>query len=169
MLRNGAIVGVSVLAIGCAAKIHSQRVSPTDWSPKGNKLSGIIYYQPSLVKITHTFTTLVDDKGKVLGTAAEKTCLPMIEKEELQVWPDFTDPVVLLNAPSWLSNSKFSATLGNGMLQSVNSETSNVVPDLVGAVAEVITAAAPSAEAAVAGAYGVQRRGANQCDRASTA
>ena len=143
IVKIGAAIACATLA-GCSATIESQRVTPNDWSPKGNKLKGIVYYQPSLVKVTYEFTTLVDDKGKLLGTATEKTCGPVVQKEELQVWPDFADPVVLLNTPASLANSKFAATLNNGMLQSVNSETASTVGELLGAVAGVVGAVAPA-------------------------
>lgn len=159
-VMKGSIVASLLAAMassGCAATIESRSLKAGDLAPEAPPIRGIVHYPPTLMKVTYEYSARVDDKGNVLGTADSNTCKAIIQKEELQVLPDFDRPMALLNRPAALANSKFSAALSNGMLQSVNSETASIAADLLTAV---------SAAAEVASAARVAPSGGDACNAA---
>src|SRR5438128_11653641 len=84
-------------------------------------------------------------KGAVVGDAEKKTCTPVIQKEEIRIMPDFDHPWVILSEPSMFARGQFSVGLSNGMLASVNSESTPQFTETLNAVAALTTAAAPFA------------------------
>lgn len=123
----------------CTGQVRVSRLQPNALnSTKGVK--GVVFYQPMLVKLTHRFTTLVDDKGKVIGSAAAGTCELAIQKEETSVLPDFSQPMVVRNASGWLSSAKFSVSLANGLLTAVNAEPTQKASELLTALGTAATA-----------------------------
>lgn len=70
-----AVCGVwSLIAlVGCAGQVKMSRLEPKRLE-NGEEVRGVIVYRPGLLKLTHSFTTLVDKDGKAIGTAAERTC-----------------------------------------------------------------------------------------------
>ena len=108
---------------GCASTFSSQRFDATTWEPVDPEVEGVIYYEPHQVVVTYKFSALVDKEKGVIGTSSEGVCVEVIQKEELVIEPNFAAPRVILNKPSNFSASKLSVTLSNGMLASVNSES----------------------------------------------
>lgn len=126
-----------LVVFGCANQFQTSRFDMDKWEPKGNAVNGVIYYEPQLVKITYTFTTLVDEKGNILGTAADGACERMIQKEEISVQPNYSEPRILINKPSLFASGKLGVTLNNGMLASVNSESTPLLPEIIGQIAKL--------------------------------
>lgn len=126
-----------LMVFGCANQFQTSRFDMDKWEPKGNAVNGVIYYEPQLVRITYMFTTLVDEKGKILGTAADGTCERTIQKEEISVQPNYGEPRILINKPSLFASGKLEVTLNNGMLTSVNSESTPLLPEILGQIAKL--------------------------------
>lgn len=123
---------VSVLATcGCASTFQTQKFDAINWKPIGNGVEGVIYYEPQQVVVTYKFTILLDKDKNVIGSSEDSSCIEVIQKQELVIEPNFKDPRVLINKPSNFSNSKFSVTLSNGMLVSVNSESTPKATELI--------------------------------------
>jgi hypothetical protein len=131
------------LTINCQGNVKTTALEPG--SPKvGTTKDGVIFFMPHLVKLTYSFTTLTDNEGKVLGTAALNRCRPAVQKEEVSILPDFSRPMLLENN-SPASFAKFGVTLSNGMLTSVNSEPTQTASDLLSSGATLLKAAIPGA------------------------
>jgi hypothetical protein len=101
----------------------------------GAALTGVIFYPPQFVKSTHSFTTRVDDTGKVIGTLDEGTCRAVVQKQEITILPDLGRPMLVRNASGWASAAKFSVSLSNGLLTAVNAEPTQKPSDLISAAA----------------------------------
>jgi len=145
-MRVFAVVVLTLSAVGCTSKFRIKAVDSTildDYKKDG--VNGVLFYQPQYMKTTYVFTTLVDKKGAVVGEAEKKTCTPVIQREEIQIMPDFEHPWVILSEPSMFASSTFSVGLSNGMLASVNSETTPQFTETLKAVAALPAAAAPFA------------------------
>lgn len=125
---------IALIAVGCASSIKSQPFDTGTWKPTGESVEGIVYYAPQYMKITYEFSTRVDKEGKVLGTADGRSCVPVIQKEEVQIMPDYSRAYVLIHEPGFFTASKFSATLDRGMLTGVNTESATRVPELITAI-----------------------------------
>lgn len=99
----------------------------------GSSEPGVIFYPPSYVKVTHSFKTLVDGNGDLLGKAPDG-CMPVIEKEEMLIMADLSKPLRIENNSGQFSAAKFAVTLNNGMLVSVNAEPTQKPSDLLTAM-----------------------------------
>lgn len=130
---------VALLSVqACAGQVRVSRLQP-DALDRVDGVKGVVFYQPMLVKFTHRFTTLVDDKGKVIGSAPG-TCELTIQKEETSVLPDLSQPMVVRNASGWFSSAKFSVSLTNGLLTAVNAEPTQKASELLTALGTAATA-----------------------------
>jgi hypothetical protein len=105
-------------------------------------VEGVIYYEPQFVRVTYEFSIRLDEAGKIVGSADNKTCVAVIQKEEIQVRPDYDRARVLLNRPGPLAMGKLSVVLADGMLQSINSESASKGPELITAISAAISAVA---------------------------
>lgn len=121
---------------GCSTSFQTR---PFDAVKDSGAIAGIIYYEPRLTKVTYVYTVLADKDGNVKGSAAEKTCRETLQKEEIQVLPDYAHPRVFLNTSSPLSTGKVGVSLDRGMLTAVNVENT---PPVAGVAAPVGTVAA---------------------------
>lgn len=121
----------TLMLVGCASTFETHKFDTNTWTPSKESVEGIIYYEPHQVVITYKFTILVDKDKNVIGTSEEDGCIEVIQKQELAIEPDFESARVLINKPSNFSSGKFSVTLNNGMLVSVNSETAPKATELI--------------------------------------
>lgn len=119
---------------GCASTFETHKFDATTWKPSTESVEGVIYYEPHQVVITYKYTMLIDKDKNVIGSSEDKSCVEVIQKQELAIEPDFANPRVLINKPSNFSSAKFSVTLNNGMLVSVNSESTPKATELIQAV-----------------------------------
>ena len=115
---------------GCSSTFKTVKFDATSWRPVGEQVEGLVYYEPHQVLVTYVFTALTD-KGNLVGTADNNICAPIIQKQEIVIEPNFSEPRVLLNQPSPFSSNKLSVTLLNGMITNVNSESSPRTPELI--------------------------------------
>lgn len=129
--------GMPLLLAACAGQVRTTSVAPTALEA-GRSVKGVVVYQPTLVKLTYSFTTRVDKDGKVVGTTAERTCAQTIQKEELTMIADLQRPVLIANASGFLSAAKFSVTVSNGLLASVNAEPTQKASDLLTATSSLV-------------------------------
>ena len=142
------VVGLS----GCSHTFETSKFDTSSWQAQGKSVEGVVYYEPQLVKIQYSFTTLVDKKGNLLGTAEGDSCKKVVQKEEIKVLPNYNEPRVIINKPSNWATGKFSVGLKDGMLASINSESnpefSEIVKEISGGEGILSLAEAPSAEKA---------------------
>jgi hypothetical protein len=109
---------------------------------EGQSHKGVVFYPPTFVRVTYVFSVRIDSLGNVVGTEqGTPPCEPVREKEEVTIMPDLERPMLLRNASSALSGSKFGVTLNNGMLASVNVETTETASQLLTPVGTVLAAA----------------------------
>src|SRR6267378_767963 len=141
MRSRRCLIPLIALVVGCAGNVRTELLRPDALVP-GRELSGVIVYQPQYVKLTYAFTTRLDDKGKVLGRATDGTCQQLTQREDVVLMADLTKPALIRNSAGWFSAAKFSVTLNNGMLASVNSEPTQKLSDLLTSSAAVIKEAA---------------------------
>lgn len=131
------------LLSGCAHKFETAKFNESGWAVDGNGIEGVIYYEPQLVKVTYKYTARIDDKGNIVGTkdgVGDTKCVPITQKEELVVLPNYDEQRVIINRPGWFSTGKLSVNLQNGMLSSVNSESASQAMELIKQVAPLTAA-----------------------------
>lgn len=119
-----------LILTGCSSTFMTSKFDPASWQPVGEKVEGLVYYEPHQMLVTYEFTALTD-KGNLVGTAENNVCAPIIQKQEIIIEPNFAEPRVLLNRPSAFSSNKLSVTLSNGMITNLNSESSPITPELI--------------------------------------
>jgi hypothetical protein len=133
---RAAAVCWTLLAAACAAHLETRALDPATERPESTKvaLEGVVYYQPQYVKVTHTFMEYVDTNGKLMGSVKDQTCDSVVEKEEIQIMPNYQRPYVIRQTAGFLNANKFGVTLENGVLTGVNTETATKTPDLMTAL-----------------------------------
>lgn len=129
---------LSIFILGCASNFDTR---PYDAKTDSGKLNGIKYYEAALVQVHYEFTVLTDKDGTYRGSSTDKPpgCKQVVQKEELAVWPDMTNPRVVENNPSIFSSTTFGVTFSNGMLTGVNAASA---PQTATLLAPFLTAAA---------------------------
>lgn len=139
-MKAAIAVIVAVALAGCANGFETR---PYDSAKDSVSINGVKYYEPKVFKVSYTLTTLIDNNGNLKGTAANNTCAPVLQKQELVVMPDYANPRVLINKPALLSSGKLGITMDKGMLTSVNVDTASETGTLITAAGTVIAAALP--------------------------
>jgi hypothetical protein len=132
-----AAASIALLTSACAGNVKMSRV-PAAALEEDREVEGVIVYQPVLVKLTYTFMTRIDKDGKVTGSASEGTCAPVTQKEEVMTVADLDKPMRIRNASGAFSAAKFSVTLSNGLLTSVNAEPTQKLSDLLSATSSLV-------------------------------
>lgn len=132
-----ALLGTGML-VGCAHRFETRTFDPSRWEVGDKAVRGIIYYEPQLVKNTYRFTLRTNETGEVVGSAKDDTCVPVVQKQELVVLPDYSHPRALIYKPSWFAAGKFGVTLKDGMLAGINVESTSQVPQFLEAVPKAI-------------------------------
>ena len=127
-----ACLSAVLLVAGCAGQVRTV-VLPTGKLAPGATFTGVVFYPPQYVKQTFAFTTLLNAPG-----AAENDCVPMIQREVISLQPDLGRPMLLQNGSHSLSAARFSVTLDNGMLASVNAEPIQKSSDLLSAASTLV-------------------------------
>lgn len=126
-----------LLVSGCSSTFETRPYNPlTD----AGAIEGVRYYEPKLVVLTYSYTALTNKDGLLIGTADSDACKPVIQKQELTVLPDFSQPRVIINKPSALSSGKLGVTLDKGLLAGVNSESAPVTGTAITALGTVAVA-----------------------------
>jgi hypothetical protein len=126
-----------VFLTACAGNVQTSALTPEQLTP-GSSHEGVVFFLPHLVKLTYAFTARVDDKGNVVGTAADKGCTSVIQKEEVTMLPDLAHPMLIKNASGLFSAAKFNVTLDKGLLAAVNAEPTQKPSDLLTATAALV-------------------------------
>ena len=137
-MRVIALAVAAILLGACAGHLETRPLDPRSGTVGDPPVDGVIYYEPQYMKITYAFSTLVDDKGAVRGSADEKTCLPQVQKEEIQIMPNFQKARVVRQVGTFLNANKLGVTLANGMLTGVNAESTPQAAELLTATATLV-------------------------------
>ena len=132
------VVSCALLAAGCTSSFKTSKFDAQKWEATGNAVEGIVYYEPRHVKLTYMFTALVKD-GVLVGTAEQGRCARVVQKEEIVMEPNLSEPRVLLNSPGPLSTGKLSVALTNGMISNVNSESASRAPESIKEITSLLT------------------------------
>jgi len=133
------ILPILALALaGCATGFATR---PYNATTDTGKLPGILYYPPRLTRVTYAYTVLTGQDGSLQGSTSEGTCRTVVQKEELQVLPDYAHPHIFLNTSSPLSTGKVGISLSQGMITSVNVENTPPVAGLATPTGTIVSAA----------------------------
>lgn len=124
------VMASGVAFAACSSTFKTSRFDAANWQAVGPQIEGLMYYEPHQVVITYEYSALTD-KGNLVGTAENRACAPIIQKQEIVIEPNFSEPRVLLNQPSPFSGNKLSVSLSNGMITSVNSESAPRIPEFI--------------------------------------
>ncbi|MGF6528996.1 hypothetical protein [Variovorax sp. PvP013] len=137
--------GFAVLNSGCASYVETIQLDPATFSAVGKPVGGVVYYEPALIQVSHTFTQLIDKDKNLLGSAP-LGCKEVVQKEEIITVADYQKPRVILHKPSWFATSEFSVTLNNGLLVGLTNKSTPQSPQILEQiVAGYAVAAAPVA------------------------
>ncbi|WP_324780639.1 hypothetical protein [Thiobacillus sedimenti] len=115
---------------GCTGHVYTV-IKPV-FPPEGQRVQGVIVYPPVNVLDVYKTTALIEEgSGKILGTADAKKCVPQ-NKVKFAVRADFSKPMIVGYEPGVFEKNKFSVTLKDGLLASVNSDSdpSSALKDL---------------------------------------
>ncbi len=139
MLRSvvGALVAAAML-VGCAHRFETRTFDATLWKVGDRAVKGVIYYEPQLVKVTYSFTIRLDEKGMIVGSAKDNTCVPVVHKQDIVVYPDYNRPRALIYKPSWFASGKFGVTLKDGLLGGINVESTPQLPQILEAAPKAL-------------------------------
>ncbi len=143
-MRIGLVVICTLIGGGCVGSIYSER-NPTirDAEP----FRGILFFQPIPVLVTYATNQLIAGSPKVVVGSAPDACTP-VTTEKLEEIPDYTTPYRIYYEPGLLESGKFSVTLEQGVVKTVNSAyvpgTQELI-DLTSAAAELAAAVGPLA------------------------
>lgn len=118
---------------GCAGVIKTRQIGATE-----TEFNGVMFYEPTYAKMTYMFRTLTDKDGNVIGTA-DKECVAAIQKEEIQIMPDFARRYTITQTPGFFNSTKLGVKLDKGMISEVNVESASKLPELVTAIAPLVT------------------------------
>ncbi len=129
-MKKALVVSVIVLMCGCSSTFRTSKFDTETWQPKGNQVEGLIYYEPQQMLITYKFTAFVDN-GEFIGTSDNSSCVEVIQKQELVIEPNFNDPQVIINVPSAFSSNRLTVSLSNGMITSINTESTPKIPEII--------------------------------------
>src|SRR5713226_1506595 len=133
-----------LLSAACAGHLETRPLDPKTGRPDSTEpaLEGVVYYQPQYMRVTYAFTEFVDKNGRWVGSSEERVpkCTSVIQKEEIQILPNFARPYVIRQTSGFLSANKFGVTLANGVLTGVNTESAPKAPELITATAGLIKA-----------------------------
>jgi len=134
---------------GCASRFQTARFDTEKWKINGEPVNGVVYYEPQLVKIVYHYTALVDKDGKKIGNS--DVCQSTYAKEEIDTYPNYSEPRILLYDPSIFADSKFIVKLNKGMLESINSDSAPIVSALSGQVVDLAKSVIPLAKGEIIG------------------
>jgi hypothetical protein len=126
-----------VLLPGCAGNVRTIALAPGALAA-GSSHAGVVYYEAQYLKLTYAYTARIDEKSGVVGTADARTCVPIVQKEEVALMPDLTRPMLIRNDAGFLSAARFAVSLKNGMLESVNVDPAERVSGVLSASGAVL-------------------------------
>jgi hypothetical protein len=154
------IVVLAGMTMACAGRLETRPISARAASDTHRKFNGIIYHPGQYVKLTYEYTTRVDEGGKITGHADDHTCTPVVQKEEVQIMPDYNRAYLLSFKPGFLNDGTLNVSLDRGMLANVNVETTSQVASVLTAVSSLASALGISGAAAMVPA----RSGSDVCN-----
>ncbi len=120
-----AVMGILGLISACTGHMYTI-VNPEPEEVYGKKkgYEGVLFYLPNhFYEIS--WTTAIIENGKVTKTASgegNKKCAPIMQRKEV-VRPDFTEKYQLLYAPGFLEKYVWKVEFDQGVLKSVNAES----------------------------------------------
>ena len=134
---NTLSIYVASSLVACAGHLETRPLDPKTWQPDMSKaaVEGVVYYLPQYMRISYAFAELVDKDGKRIGSADERKCEPVRQKDEIQIMPNFDKPYLIRQTGSFMITNKLGVTLANGVLTGVNAESATKAPELITAVA----------------------------------
>jgi len=134
------IIILAVATVACAGRLETKPLSEREMKNPRNTMEGVIYHPGRYVKLTYKFSTLQDSTGKVIGRADDHECTSEIEREEVQIMPDYTRGYLLSFRPGLLNNGKIIVNFDRGMLTAINAENSSQVASVVESASSLVGA-----------------------------
>lgn len=128
------IGAIAVTALsGCASTFETHAIDPKSGEPN-HITNGLVYYEPRPFIVTYEFRQRTDKDGNLLGSAAQHTCEPLVQRTEIQFLPDYAHPRLITYSPSAFSTGKFSISLNNGVITALGTENGASAPTTFGAL-----------------------------------
>ena len=101
---------ICIFILGCTSSIKTARFDTDKWERTSKKIKGIVYYEPQLVIVTHSYTKFGDSDH----------CVPTIASEELKIVPDFSRPRILMQSGGLFGEKDYNVTFQNGILTTLD-------------------------------------------------
>jgi hypothetical protein len=133
-MKHLALLLVLILLTGCVGKVY------TVVDPKPNsqgRIEGIIFYQPRTLVMEFETTHLQDEKGRIVGSAADGKCEP-IPSYEIIYAPDYGKKYAIFYDAALFETKKFSLELDKGVLTKLNNESTSVAKEALDVVQGII-------------------------------
>jgi hypothetical protein len=94
-------------------------------------------YQPKPLIIEFETTLLQDKNGNIIGSAADKTCIPLLSYEITTI-PDYDRQYSIFYDAALFESKKFSVELDKGVLTKLNNESTSASKDILETVKGII-------------------------------
>ena len=134
-----------------ACRVCWQSLYRLDPKPDAHgRIEGIITYQPRTLVMEFKTTHLQDEKGKIIGSAADGKCEPIPSYEVIYA-PDYGKKYVIFYDAGLLETKKFSLELDKGVLTKLNNESTSVAKEALDVVQGIIGTGKEIAKAAAKG------------------
>jgi hypothetical protein len=125
-----------VLLAGCVGKVYTV-VDPKPDSQ--GRIEGVLMYQPRTLVMEFETTHLQDEKGKIVGSAADGMCEP-IPSYEIIYAPDYGKKYAILYDAALFETKKFSLEVDRGVLIKLNNESTSVAKEALDFAKGIIAA-----------------------------
>ncbi len=123
-----------VLLAGCAGKVYTV----VDPKPDAHgRIEGIVIYQPRTLISEFETTHLQDEKGKIIGSAADGKCDP-VPSYEIIYAPDYGKKYAISYQAAPFETKKFSLELDRGVLTKLNNDSTSVAKEALDVVQGII-------------------------------
>lgn len=145
MWRTAVVIFPLLALLGCSGEVSMMRLNLANVK-EDQKIKGVVVYLPRLVRATYAMTQYKDDGGRISSECTQ------VRFDKLDVVPDTTAPYAIVYRPELFSTHKFSVSVSNGLLTTINTESESAVAKtletLASAAQKAATVAAPGARVA---------------------
>jgi hypothetical protein len=121
--RIAAASCTALVLSACSGQVHTQRLTDDALTDTEHQIKGVVIYQPAMFAEMSLKTMLVTN-GKAVGSASDNppACSP-VPFEKTVTLPDLKTPYRISYDPGLFESNKFSISVNNGILASINGDT----------------------------------------------
>jgi hypothetical protein len=133
-MKHFAVLVILILLNGCAGKMYTVLELKPDAL---GRIEGVIVYQPRTLVLGYATTHFQDEKGKIVGSSADFTCIPILSYEIIYA-PDYGKKSAIYYDAGLLETKKFSLELDKGVLYKLNYESTSTAKEALDVVQGII-------------------------------